>query len=224
MLVAFSGGKDSLCALDMVVRSGTFDRVEAFFMYLVPGLQCVEAPVRARCEALGVTLHTVPHWETTRALRRAELRFHSNATPPRQLNMRATELALHALTGIGWTAWGWRRADSLSRAIYLKQIGGFYTEHTQKLYPIAAWSTRDVWAYLRARRIPPPTKLGASRTSGVTLAPACLSWLHQQHPDDYARVLEVFPFADAVRWAYDNGIQEAPRAKAPTPGPGAIPG
>src|SRR4051812_8860134 len=40
VLVSYSGGKDSLCVMDMCVR--TFKRVEAFHMYLIPGLECIE--------------------------------------------------------------------------------------------------------------------------------------------------------------------------------------
>lgn len=219
MLVAFSGGKDSLCVLDLARQ--TFQRVEAFFLYLVPGLEVDEGAARNYCARWNVPLTTLPHWTTAKALKHSLLRFHDGHAPRKAGNMRSTELALHAQTGIGWTAWGWRRNDSLGRNLYLRQIG-HYTTATTKLFPIRDWATRDVFAYLRARKIPLPRPLmegerERGRVSGASLDPSFLSWLRRKHPRDYAKVLEVFPFADAHVWAYEHGHGEETTSTAARP-------
>ena len=53
-LVAFSGGKDSLVVMDMSLRS--FSRVEAFFMYLVPGLESVELELEAEITIVALQI------------------------------------------------------------------------------------------------------------------------------------------------------------------------
>jgi len=42
VLVAYSGGKDSIATLDLCVKTFGIENVECFFMYFIPGLRCVE--------------------------------------------------------------------------------------------------------------------------------------------------------------------------------------
>jgi sulfate adenylyltransferase subunit 2 len=208
VVVLFSGGKDSLAVLDLCAR--VFPRVEAAFMYLVPGLRFLEDHIDHACVRLGVKLHKVPHWDTARLMRHAVLRWHNaapEALPTRNLRLPDVERALRAKTGIQWIASGWRACDGMQRRLILRQ----WTPVAQRwwrLFPVANWRDRDVLAYLRARKwgVPHQVSKGKARAhnSGFGLDAPGLSWLYRVHPGDYARVVEVFPFADAMRWAYDQ--------------------
>lgn len=59
VMVGFSGGKDSICALDLCCRY--FGTVHAYFMYLVPGLSFQEAQLRWYEQRYGLQIHRVPH-------------------------------------------------------------------------------------------------------------------------------------------------------------------
>lgn len=218
-VVLFSGGKDSLAVLDLCVR--TFTRVEAAFMYLVPGIRFIEEPMERVCARLGVKLHKVPHWDTARMLKHAVLRWHNPGadTPTRNLHLPDVEAALRQRTGIQWIASGWKGCDGMQRRLVLRQWGAVATKWW-RLFPIAAWRDRDVLAYLRSRHLALPEQVAKGKTharaTGLGLGGPQLSWLLRTHPEDYQRVIAVFPFADALRWEYDRRHAEK------TPSPAAV--
>lgn len=210
-LVALSGGKDSLVTLDLACQ--TFDHVEAFYMYLVPGLMTFEAPVDAAARRYGVKVHKVPHFDLPRLIKYAVLRPHlPTAASIRELRWADVNQALREQTGIKWVATGERASDSLQRRFYTKQLDGVQW-HIGRLFPVYDWLDSDVHGYLRARNIPLPSNGGFSRQrgSGFSLEGRGLSWLKQQYPEDYRRVLKVFPYAEAevIRYERREKVQRA---------------
>jgi 3'-phosphoadenosine 5'-phosphosulfate sulfotransferase (PAPS reductase)/FAD synthetase len=194
VLVAYSGGKDSRAVLDLCLRS--FKRVECFYMYILPHLRCIEEQLEWATRRFGVTIHQYPNWLTRKFI------VQGNFCNSHIRNEELPEWKLHdvyglamAETGIPLIATGAKRADSLWRRRMLKGWG----DRADVIYPIVGWSLFDVQAYLRARDIPLPDSDGR-QASGVDLSTAALLWLHDKYPDDFQRVLEVFPYAEAVVW------------------------
>jgi hypothetical protein len=195
--VALSGGKDSLVILDLCCE--VFSRVEAFHMYLVRGLRSVEDPVDAAAKRRGVAVHYVPHWDMSRMFKYGVLRPHMPAADKlRILAQKDVERSLTAKTGIRTFAYGERASDSFIRRFYTRENDGLRIRaERSKLYPIWDWVDADVYAYLKAKKIPQPPRFGGSRKqSGFSLEPDCLAWLKEHYPNDYAKVLQVFPYAD----------------------------
>lgn len=195
VLVAISGGKDSLVTLDLCCQ--TFDRVEAFYMYLVPGIEVIERPMLAVARRLGVRVHMVPHWDLARLQKNAIFRMHSvTARDIETKKLGDIEYDLRVKTGIRWIAYGYRAADSIARRLMCRTVKGFDL-NSQRIYPIWEWGVRDVLAYLRVKRIPVPMRMGTDGTrgmSGFSLSREPILWLYHNAPDDYERVLERFPF------------------------------
>lgn len=201
VVVGFSGGKDSMVVLDLCAR--TFDRVEAFFMYLVPGLECIDvalAEMEARyawCnKGEGIRIRQYPHWLVQRYL--AEGLF---------CNPRHT---MDDIAGMEWSlrdvydtvakdfdipvvATGAKLADSMWRrwqmASWCKDL----------LQPLREWGKLDVLAYLKARNLPIPESSGRAAT-GIDFSTPSLCWLHETYPEDFKRLCNVFPYAEAVIW------------------------
>lgn len=67
VLVAFSGGKDSVVTLDVCMRF--FAHVEGFFMYQVRGLSFQESILRYYEDKYGIPIHRIPHFELSQWLR-----------------------------------------------------------------------------------------------------------------------------------------------------------
>lgn len=203
VLVALSGGKDSLVVLDLCKRSGLFKRVEAYYLYMVKGLEFFEKPVRVAAARHKVTVHMAPHPALAYALRTGECRLHVTHKVPRVTQVDV-ELALRVRTGIGWLALGHRMTDSLHRRGMLHRCSGFDAPG-RRVYPIWDWAPCDVHSYLRARRIPIPVPLRPSmRSNGFDLRPKTLAALRERAPRDYAKVLAIFPFAEAQLFAIVN--------------------
>lgn len=199
LLVFLSGGKDSLVILDLAVAAGA--RVECVFMYMVKGLRCIEDPVDRAIERYpGVPLHKVPHWDLSRALAYGVMCVAKDNV--RILRIGDIERMMRQRTGIDWVASGERSADSFTRTQYVGKVRGF-NDKSRHVYPVWNWKTADVIAYLRARKIPLPPRYGEDSdslhgTSGFSLAPNSLRWLHRRYPEDFARVEKVFPYVGAV--------------------------
>lgn len=228
VLVALSGGKDSLATL--AVCRDAFPRVEAFYMYLVPGLSFVEEPMDRLCNKLGVKLHKVPHWSLAEMLRKGLFADRVRALHLRNLKQRDVEDHLRQVAGIEWTAWGHRQSDSVSRRFYLRKIEGYDPAH-HRLHPIWNWSTDDVLRYLKAKGITPPEHKWGQEGRGMTgfnpLRADCLLWIRNRHPSDWQRVLKVFPQAEAVvyREASRTATEESARGTAEDgSGPNALAG
>ena len=195
ILVAFSGGKDSLVCLDLCVRS--FSRVECFFMYLVPGLECVETMLQRARDRWGVTIRQYPHWVLSRLIRDGIYSdpWFGNDDLPRWTVREVYELAM-AESGIRFVATGAKLSDSMWRRrnmMTAKRIADF------TINPLKRWSKLDVLAYLHSHAIPVPDGPSGNAT-GIDLSTPSLLWLHDHHPADFARVCEVFPYAEAVVW------------------------
>ena len=200
-LVAFSGGKDSLVVLDLAVQVLGAKNVDTFFLYLVNGLKCVEAPINAALARYGIERHhRVPHWELARHLREGNLcPPRGDASAIRALRAKDIEALVRKKSGVDWILNGWRKSDSFTRRIALNRSGLIW-EPSRRAHPIADWLTGDVQAYMHARKIPQPPRIGTDNpygVSGVGLAVSQLRWLRAHAPDDWVTFCEVFPYAPA---------------------------
>jgi 3'-phosphoadenosine 5'-phosphosulfate sulfotransferase (PAPS reductase)/FAD synthetase len=196
--VAYSGGKDSVVVLDMAVR--TFSRVHAFFMYMLPDLECAQ-PAMDYCKSQwGITPVQVPHPGSLDDLRRG---VYSNQ--PRgidvvpQFKLLDVYIAVRQQTHAHAILDGQKRADGAMRRLLLKV--GRDTSKNEIWHPIVGWTNQDANAYLARHGLLAPLSLQQGRpSSGIDLTEPCLLWLHDNFPGDWARILEVFPYAEAAVW------------------------
>jgi len=192
VLVSYSGGKDSLVTIDLCAR--TFKTLEAFFMYFVPGLECVEESLALAERKFGIKIHQYPHWITGRALTGGT---YSNAYFKKDIpdwTLRDVYDLASADTHIRVIATGAKRSDSQWRKRNLAAC-----PYDDVIYPIVGWTKPDVISYLKSRKIPIPQGSSGNAT-GIDLSTPSLLWLHDTHPNDFKKLCEVFPYAEAVVW------------------------
>jgi phosphoadenosine phosphosulfate reductase len=191
IIIAFSGGKDSLVIMDMACRM--FDQVEAYFMYLVPHLECVDEEIEKGRKRFGVNIRMYPHWILQKMVQEGVYTsewFGYQSLP--EWKLRDVYAFAIKDIGINCVATGAKATDSSWRRRFMS------TAHFDAVInPIAKWHKYDVISYLRSHDIALPPSSGKSAT-GVDLSTPSLLWLHDQYPKDYARLLKVFPFAQAV--------------------------
>lgn len=199
-LVAFSGGKDSITTLSLCRRA--FENVEAFYMYMVPGLECIEGPIRRICQKLDVQLRMVPHWHLSEILKKGVYSPKLRANTIKNLKQRDIEAFLKAKSGLSWCAYGHRMSDSVSRRYYLRKRGIVDLDR-MRLAPIYDWKTSEVIRYLELNGLNynmPTFGSDKDRGHGFTLKKDCITWLKDNYPDDYGRVLEFFPAVGALEF------------------------
>lgn len=212
LMVGFSGGKDSIATLDLALQ--VFPRVEAFFMYLVPGLRVEDEMIRrVMARFPTVKLHRIPHWDLSTYMRSNTFGCNPRAVETKKLDLAKIEAYLRQRTGIDWFAYGERAADGMVRNAKLKKIRGL-AEKQRRVYPLWTWKERDVVGYLHAKRLPVPRKIGGRKVSGaVAIHPQVLSWLKREYPDDYAKVLGHFPLAGAAVFRWEEGLTPDKRGR-----------
>lgn len=197
ILVALSGGKDSVVTLDLCLKAGF--EVETYFMYIIRGLECIEAPVELAAKRYGVKVHYVPHPSASKIFQQHRLQhpsFVSERTPT--ITFPKIEAHVRRITGIDWLAYGWRKADNITRRVVLNRWGT-YSQEYRKLFPISEWLTKDVVGYLRSLDYPLPKQVGGEKgVSGFSLSRESIVWLHDNYPKDYQTVLKAFPLAEVL--------------------------
>ena len=192
VLVAYSGGKDALATMDLCVR--TFKRVEAFFMYLVPDLEHVEAMLDFARKTWGVNIRQYPHFSLPKLLNSgAYCPSHYSRDNLPEFRLAEVYGAAMQDANIHMIATGAKKSDSLFRRKSWHQF-----EKDYLVYPLREWSTRDVLGYLNLRKLPVATKNEKHQTSGVDLTTRDLLRIHDQFPADFDRMERVFPYIRAV--------------------------
>jgi phosphoadenosine phosphosulfate reductase len=195
VLVAYSDGKDSRVVMDLATRY--FKRVEGFYMWFVPDLEYINAGLAQAEKQWGVKIHQFPHWSSITAMKNG---VYCNPWWGRDdvPDIALADIYSYAMieTGIPLILTGAKKADSGWRRRFLKN-----TSHWERIaYPLADWTKFDVLAYLRGRGIPLPDNSAGGTASGVALVPHELYWIYDNHPADFWKMAEYFPYIEALIW------------------------
>ena len=195
VLVGYSGGKDSLATIDLCLRAGK--QVEAFFMFFLPGMDYTDYWCSYAERRFQIPIHRVQHWNTSYYLRRGVFCEPQAHVPA--IGHNDVEAAVRERTGLEWVGYGYKLRDSPSRRSYMTFMSKWpdgICEKLKRFSPLMDWTDREVLAYLSRRRILIP-EMSSRRVNGVDLRPNTLAQFREEWPDDYRRILKVFPYAEA---------------------------
>ena len=192
VIVAFSGGKESIVVLDLCHRY--FKNVRAFFMYICPGLSFQEKTLEWYERKYQMEIIRIPHMDVSEYFHYGSFRIPDPTFPIVSINDIYSYIRLE--TGIWWIAAGERIADSIVRRAIMKKSGSIDVQRG-RLYPVAEWKKSEVADYIKFHNLylgQDSKKLGFSFKS---LWGKELSMLKTYFPDDYQRILNLYPFAGA---------------------------
>ena len=191
-LVSFSGGKDSVAALDLAFKY--FKQVDAFFLYLVGGLSFNESIIKFYEDKHGFQIHRLPHFMLAEWLRYGTYRPPDYDVPI--VSVKQTYDFARELTGTWWIAGGERIADSVWRRAMIKQSGSIDAKRG-RLYPLADWNKAEVLAYIRQHRL----RVGEeSRRLGFSFASLLANEMmivREAFPRDFETIKRWFPLVEA---------------------------
>lgn len=192
VIVGFSGGKDSIVTLDLCFRY--FKNVRPFFMYLVPGLSFQEDMIRRYEERYGTEIIRLPHFECSNFLKYGSFTLADDNVDIVGIN--DTYAYLRDLTGYHWIAAGERCADSIVRNAMIKKSGSIDYKRG-RFYPLAYWKKNEVLQYIKQKKLYLSKEQKEIGFSFRSLAGSELSVLKKLYPEDYEKILKVYPFAGA---------------------------
>lgn len=198
VLVAFSGGKDSVVTLDLCKRY--FDHVIPFFMYIVPGLEFQEALLQWYEKKYSVKIIRLPHFEVSNFFRYGTFREYDFSVPI--VSITDIYAYLRTNTEATWIAAGERINDSIVRRAMIKHSGSIDRKRG-RFYPVAYWTKRNILDYIQKQKLKlgiDSKKLGFSFKS---LDGRELLMIKQEFPNDYQKILQMYPFAEAAVRRYE---------------------
>lgn len=203
LLLAFSGGKDSL-ATWLFLRASGF-QVTPYYMYLVPGLRSDREMMDHYQQSMGEQILTVPH----PVLYYTNLCEHVYQPPQNVAKIRS--LGLHPMT-IGdypaiiaryrglvhyYNAMGFRAADSLYRRGFISFAGALSDGPGRHYYPIWDWSMDQTLDYIAALGVKLWKIYRRVRRNILSLEYRDLVVNYTDYPDDIERIKTFFPLLGA---------------------------
>lgn len=202
VIVSFSMGKDSIVALDFAFKH--FKHVYPFFMYLVLAFQ--ERDLKIFEQQYNTKILRVPHFEDSEFYRYGSFREPDETVPIVKINDIYNEI--RSQTGAYWIMGGEKIADSIVRRPMLKG-SGCIDEGRGRFYPLIDWRKRDVLQYIKLNKLYLPRFQRELGFSFHSLAGKELSVIKRIYPDDYQRILQFFPEAEAgvIQHEYNPNYQ-----------------
>lgn len=198
VLVGYSGGKDSAVTLDLCCRY--FRRVEAFFMYLVPGLSFQERVLKWAEEKYGITIHRLPHFEVSNFMRYGLFHVEDPSVPI--VSITDMYAYLRDKTGIYWIAAGERIADSIIRRAMITK-NGTIDQKRGRIYPLAYWNKEHVLTYIRTHRLVTSPEARVLGHSFRSFMPEEIAAVKRLFPEDYERIRRYYPLVEASVRRYE---------------------
>lgn len=192
VIVAFSGGKESIVVMDLCFRY--FKTVKPFFMYICPGLSFQERTLEWYEKKYQTEIIRIPHMDVSEFFHYGSFRPPDWTYPIVSINDIYSYVRLE--TDIWWIAAGERIADSIVRRAMMKKSGSIDTQRG-RIYPVAEWKKQEIIDYIKFHNLylgQDSKKLGFSFKS---LGGNELLMLKQHFPEDYQKILHLYPFAEA---------------------------
>lgn len=199
VIVAFSGGKESIVTLDLCKRY--FKNVKAFFMYIVPDLSFQERTLQWYEKKYQIEIMRIPHMDVCEF-------FHYGSFRPGDPTFPIVSITdiykyVRLQTDVWWIAAGERIDDSIVRRAMMKKSGSIDVQRG-RLYPVSAWKKREIMDYIKFHNLYLSTDSRKLGFSFCSLWGKELSMVKQHFPDDYRKIINIYPFAEAGVLRYEQ--------------------
>ena len=204
VIVGFSGGKESIVTLDLCCRY--FKKVKPFFMYIVPNLSFQERTLQWYEKRYQLEITRLPHMDVSEF-------FHYGSFRPADLTFPIISINdiyqyMRIQNDIWWIAAGERIDDSIVRRAMMKKSGSIDVQRG-RFYPVSAWKKKEIMAYIKHHNLYLSQDSRLLGMSFRSLDGNELLMLKQHFPDDYQKVLRLYPFAGAgVKRAEEYGKKQ----------------
>lgn len=192
VLVAFSGGKESVVVLDLCFKY--FKRVQPFFMYIVPGLSFEERTLEWYEKRYQTEIIRIPHNEASVWLHYGFFCQYDEYMPLVSSNDIYNYMRIE--TGIEWIAGGERIADSMWRRAFMKKASSIDMIR-RRIFPVIEWKKQDIYDYIKFHHLYLGEDSKALGFSFRSLQGNELVKIKALFPDDYKKILSIYPFAEA---------------------------
>lgn len=198
LLIALSGGKDSLCLCELI-KMAEITNVKYFNMEFLPDLQIQKDLLDYACKRFNIPYEQiikVPSEHFINCMRHSAYKWYNeNAKKEFPQTSRTDIYRLVAQENKGTVITGVKKADSLMMMRKINNNGGV------ELCPLRDWKLEDVLMFMKLRNINIPDLIKQG-VRGVGLEDHSISYIYEHYPEDYKKILETFQFAGAMVHKY----------------------
>ncbi|MDR1553058.1 MAG: phosphoadenosine phosphosulfate reductase family protein [Prevotellaceae bacterium] len=201
-ILFFSCGKDSIALLDFM--ASFFREIVCVFMYFVKDLEHIDKYLRwAQARYKNVKIIQVPHWNLTYILRSG---IYCVPNPKiKLLKLRDVDNAIRLQTGIEYSFFGMKKADSMNRRLMLNTYeSNNYISNTNRVYPLSEMTNKEIVLWLKQRKLPESVRYSKNASGGVGFNLNCYLYLRKNYPADLEKILHAFPMSEKILIDYDN--------------------
>lgn len=200
-----AGGKDSIALLDMVAPK--FKRVICYFMYLVKDLEHTQIYIDwATKKYPNVEVRQIPHLMRDVILKNGFFCDEDESIKIRKIG--EIEQSVMEECGVSFAFSGMKGVDGFMKRMRLKMWKPYYISPKGMCYPLALWTNKEVLQYIQNRNLIKPMVYNPKPVSqGVGLDYDTLSFCKKYYPNDYAKILNEFPYAEVVLFEKENQCQ-----------------
>lgn len=217
-ILAFSTGKDSIATWLQLRKY--FKRIIPYYLYVIPGISFVEESIRYYEEFFGTHIYRLPHPTMYRLYNnfvfqppyRAHILIDELYMPPGEYTEETVgDIVRYGLDlpDAAYIATGVRMADSPYRRIAVKTHGAI-NHNAKKFFPVYDWLKADVIAAIDEAGVKLPVDYHLFGRTFDGLDYRFLKPIKDHYPEDYAKILRYFPFAELEigrREGFDTIIQ-----------------
>ena len=180
-----------------------FKEIVCVFMFFVDGLSHVERYLNwAKRKYPNITILKVPHWNLTYILRSGTFCVPNPSV--KLLKLADIDEAIRLKTGIEYSFFGMKKSDSLNRRLMLNSYGAIPISNTNKIYPLASFTNKEILAYIKMKNLPNPVRYSKNASGGLGFNLECFLWMKDNAPEDLQKILKAFPMSEVLLYKYKN--------------------
>ena len=205
-----ANGKDSIVLLDLLTKY--FKKVVPVYMYIVPNLDFANKYIAWSQRKYGVQFIQTPHFAVYSYIRTGFMGMKQDKNQ-RLHTLSDIDKYVKEKTGIQWSCYGMKQNDSLNRRLMLRtyEKEGICLQ-TKKIYPLTHWSNKDCINYIKGHDLMQnELTLYGARGQSTGMAVNNLPYLlfsRENYPNDYKRIIEVYPLAESLVKDYDEELKK----------------
>jgi len=189
VLLYFSTGKDSLVCLDLMHRfmPGKF---ALCYMWTYPGISYRERFIKTIEDKYDVKVFQEPSYDVNNLMIREGIKIPRSSFKQKENEIREKYKML-------WLVYGYKKDDSLTRRGMLSNLPSGLDEKTHRAFPVAEWSEKHIFSYIKQNKIPLPVEYESGFRNIDIYKGESLLWLKANYPEDYEKQKKRYPTMEA---------------------------
>lgn len=182
-IVFFSTGKDSVVMLNLFHKYMQ-GRFKAIYLYIYKGLKIRENVLKYYEKQYKIKIDQYPQFDVSYMKR------------TKKLKQADIETFIRNKYNIQYLAYGYRKNESLERRGILKYVKNGIDEKYNKLYPVADWSEKDIFKYIKLNKLVLPIDYNYGFRDINIFKGNSLLWLYNNFREDYETIKKQYPLIE----------------------------